>query len=271
MSCEQLIHGAKDQWTGLNTKKVEAGAIALKNDSSEVRARSLRTQGPYYYDPPQYIPPYGDEIPSVFTTKQPEDGIVITPPSSDDVSHSYGYSYEKPDIPFDLQPPFSDEIPEIPPQYLPSKGATLRSRNLNQIRPLQLEINEMNCYDTQTDGKFQTVLTFKSKNENLPVFEDATQHQHCAINSDEIPPKFNTRIKMNVSKKDFHHCGIKNCSPGESEDILCVRLRFPTVYKMRLPEDAVLTLQCKMRDKIAVHTKHLQFEVANSAWVLINQ
>lgn len=243
----------------------------------------------YHYEVPMknYLPPFGDEYPQETTTQIvfgdepiPPQGYVyeapripfdeLRPPvSHDEPILPQGYLYEAPRIPFDeLRPPVShDELPdvEIPNRdYLPTRSAFGAFENRKNVPPLHLEVNEMHCYETLLDGRFQALLTLKSKNENVPVFENAKGRSHCEINAETKPPLFDTNIRINISKNDFVKCGIKDCSSGEHKADMCVKLRFPTVAKMRLPEDPVLILQCRTQDKIASHVKHLNFDVDNS-------
>lgn len=223
----------------------------------------------YHYEVPvnNYLPPFGDEYPQETTTRIFEE---IQPPFHDEPVPPQGYIYEAPRVPFDeLRPPVShDELPpvEIPNRdYLPTRssfGAFDKGKN---VPPLHLEVNEMHCYETPSDGRFQALLTLKSKNENVPVFEDAKGRRgYCEINTEIKPPLFDTNIRINITKDVFDRCGVKDCSSGEHKANMCVKLRFPTVARMRLPEDPVLTLQCRTQDKIASHVKHLNFDVDNS-------
>lgn len=292
--CEKLIpkgtsYGYVPKKTRL-TKYVETEDWKLiqkalnSTENPETRSPKRYDNG-YIYDPPpplSYLPPL-DEYP----TLPPTDEEFINKPSHDDFpqdqSSTGGYDYPRPDKPFiDLQPPVSHDEPS--PQYLPANELPVveiakkspsvdlaKSLELEKVdgkqfsleHPVHIEVTEMNCFDTGSNGKFQAILTIKTPNENIPVFEDATDPT-CIVESEYNPPRMNSKLRFNIGKNQFSGCAVRDCSTSRDVVHLCVRLRFPIIAKMRLIEDPILTLQCRTQDRIAAHTKHLQLEVENS-------
>lgn len=262
----------------------------------------------YYEHPPAYLPPpvhtdYTTPPPTdeEFINRPSHDEVPQYAPEPP----FQGYHYVVPPTPDDdLLPPISHDepIPEVPSsQYLPSQypdppryptlpeviiakapepnginvkqtstidETYLDGRHSKQTTPLHIEVTEMHCYDTPTDGRFQAVLTVKSPSENIPVFEDlrhVDSNSPCVVKSDGLPLRYNSKLRINISKRQFNACAVRDCSVSSDVVHLCVKLRFPTLPRMKLAEDAVLTLQCRTQDRIVAHTKHLSIDVDNSA------
>lgn len=185
---------------------------------------------PVQFDEPPLPPPsYG---PPIFN--------VSFPPLQDEIPPLYP-TYLPPPPQFDPTHP-DDTVAILPPpnQYLPPSTKTT-----------DLQIFNMSCLDTNTKKFFQ--VSFKTNHflDNPPVVEDDSQSD-CVTG-------FGDRFKMDLDGSKMVRCGVKKCQVGEKTN-MCVTLRMATVKGLKLPEDALVTLQCKPQDSVATHTKQLRMK-----------
>lgn len=182
---------------------------------------------PVQFDEPPLLPPpsYG---PPIFNGSYPPLQDEEIPP----VYPTY--------LPPQFDPtPTDDTVAIIPPnQYLPP--------SLNP-RTTDLQIFNMSCLDTNTRKFFQA--SFKTNNflENPPVVEEDAQSD-CVTG-------FGNRFTMDLEGGKMARCGVKKCGDRVN---MCVTLRMATVRGLKLPEDALVTLQCKPQDSVVAHTKQLR-------------
>lgn len=186
---------------------------------------------PVQFDEPPIPPPsYG-----------PPNFNISFPPLQDEEIPPLYPTYLPPPPQFDPTPP-DDTVAILPPpnQYLPPSLNT---------KTTDLQIFNMSCLNTNTNKFFQ--VSFKTTRflENPPVVEDDTQ-QDCVTG-------FGDRFKMDLDGEKMVKCGVKRCLVGDKTS-LCVTLRMATVKGLKLPEDGLVTLQCKPQDSVVAHTKQLR-------------
>lgn len=151
-------------------------------------------------------------------------------------------------------PPLQEE--EIPPLYLPPTPIddTVAIHPPNQYLPpspttrtTDLQIFNMSCLDTNTKKFFQTSFKTSYFLENPPVVDDDSQSD-CVTG-------FGDRFRMDLEGVKMVKCGVKRCGDRVN---MCVTLRMATVRGLKLPEDGLVTLQCKPQDSVMAHTKQLK-------------
>ncbi|XP_050098506.1 uncharacterized protein LOC126579181 [Anopheles aquasalis] len=226
-----------------------------------------------YLPPPEEQPPQRDE-PPVF--------VVSTPPSPQDV----GYNYNVPTTTTTtFVPPFADEgVPEVndtgeggyrydPPAsiYLPAGTSVGRSLLRDDVpgdgassgrpSPIRLQLNELSCL-RNSGGFFRASLTLQSAIDSVPLVDTdsdvAGDASGCEVRLDQ------SRLLLDIPSSDFARCGVIPCatvSGGRPE--LCLRIRFPAIAGMRTALDPVLTLQCRIQQRIVARTHSLRLAVAN--------
>ncbi|EDS34834.1 conserved hypothetical protein [Culex quinquefasciatus] len=209
---------------------------------------------PIFSDPPtnEYIPPAQPQPPQ-------RDEIVI-------VTTEAGYQYNPPSSP---APPFADEgVPNNnngynydPPAngYLPPTGRALRDEVPTGPRtPIRLQLNELTCLPN-VGGFFRSTITIQSPIDSSPLvdIEDDSDLTGCNVRVDQ------TRITVNIDVADFSKCGVQQCGPSARE--LCLRLRFPQIGGMRTVTDAILTLQCKIQQRVVARTHSVRVGISNDA------
>lgn len=118
--------------------------------------------------------------------------------------------------------------------------------------PLQLELNELRCLRNR-GGYFKANIIVQSLIENVPVVDVELQDPRCQVHL------VRNKFVVNIASNDFARCGVYACSDKE----LCVKLRFPQIFGMKTLGDALLTLQCKLQERIATKTHALRFGINN--------
>jgi uncharacterized protein YunC (DUF1805 family) len=92
--------------------------------------------------------------------------------------------------------------------------------------------------------------------DGIPVIDrDNTDITGCNIRLQ------NSNLMVNIRAEDFQKCGVSQC--GNAND-LCLRLRFPQIRGMRMLDDPMLTLQCKVQRRVASKTHAIRLGVANN-------
>ncbi|XP_055527880.1 uncharacterized protein LOC129720424 [Wyeomyia smithii] len=270
--------------------------INRKSASTTTAAPQRDSQG-YYYDPPnsEYLPPeqpfadepqppFADEYPTVDNQYLPpnSDPVFSDPPVNDYLPPSQqipqqdeiiivttesGYIYNPPSS----RPPLADEGSIISPGnddgyqynppangYLPPAGRSLRDETLTNDRyPIRLQLNELTCLQN-SGGYFRSTLTIQSAIDGAPVIdgEQSGDLTGCNIRVQQ------TRLVVNIESSDFSRCGVVQC--GNSARELCLRLRFPQIAGMRTAADAILTLQCKIQQRVVARTHAFRLGVSNN-------
>lgn len=118
--------------------------------------------------------------------------------------------------------------------------------------PLQLELSELRCLRNR-GGYFKANINVQSLIENIPVVDVEIQDPRCQIQL------LRNKFILNIAANDFSRCGVYACSDKE----LCIKLRFPQVFGMKTLGDALLTLQCKLQERVATKTHAFRFGVSN--------
>lgn len=210
------------------------------------------TRPPISFDPidtPAYIPPTVSQIPNDIANDFPPKTTV----------NPEGYKYLPPtqQTPIVQQDPdLSDNfIPMVTPPsqaYLPSqsKGRELRDELVSRDQPnsqLQLELNELRCLPN-IGGYFRAILSVQSFIQSLPIIENDIQDIRCDLQV------IRTRVLINIAAADFRRCGVENCGSQQ----LCLKIRFPQIQGLRTLADAVLTLQCRMQERVVSKTHALR-------------
>lgn len=233
----------------------------------------------YLYGPPIELP----------TTKEPpfNDEPIYLPPPQADVPQEPIPSYGPPAFSTTIQPPLND-VPEIPPtipdgtylppdidevppanQYLPPNEDTNDAIVIevpdsiylppNKFRTpksnrLQIRVYNMSCIKTPTRSYFKTVIQTSRALQNIPVIENI-QTKNC-ISLDPSHPKNEFHLVMNGIDQ-MEKCGIVDCSTKKDKIELCTNIRLPTITGLKLPEDIMLTLQCRTQEKYASQVKYI--------------
>lgn len=216
----------------------------------------------YNYEKP-IVPPQSDEI--IINNEYIPPNNYIPPPQNDylptkfvdKIVENHGYNYPSP------IPPQSDEIP--PPEtgynydppsndYLPPSNH--QGRIFKDSEPKsqhRLQLRELRCQQN-SGGYFQGIINVQSFLTNIPIVDTEIYDRRCNL------AVVKTQIVINFKYEDFQRCGVESC--GSSE--LCLRLRFPQIRDMKSIGDAILTLQCKVQDKIVTKVHSIKVGVSDS-------
>lgn len=222
-------------------------------------------------EPPFLVPPLSDDSniylppspeidapPSTYLPAQPIDTVVVEQPST---------IYLPPPSP----PIFADE-PSKPSvfdetfgyHYAPSPKHTtvnLRNhknidlfRNANQTNSnaVRVELNDLRCLQNR-NGYFRANIIARSFIDTLPIVDVGAQSTQCQLRL------VRTTFVLNIRANDFERCGVYVCSNNE----LCVKLRFPQITGMKSANDALLTLQCKLQERVATKIHSLRFGITD--------
>lgn len=196
------------------------------------------------YGPPQFhpnitFPPFQDDFPptvpgylppSFYPPAVPPDAGIL-PPQFDPIPT---------DDTVVIHPPANPYLPPVP-----SYGAARH--------PVQLKIANMSCLDTSSRRFFHATFRMTQQLQLPPVVEDDHQGD-CIVGSGD-------RFAMDLEGNKMTQCGVKYC--GGDKANMCVTLRMPAVRGLKLPEDTLVTLQCKLQDTVMVHTKQLRISSIN--------
>lgn len=120
-------------------------------------------------------------------------------------------------------------------------------------RALQIVINNLRCLEGH-GGYYQANIIVQSFIENLPIIDLDVIDPRCQLQLNGI------RFNLNVRSDDFQRCGISACGRRE----LCVHLRFPQLFGMKSLDDGLLTLKCKIQERVATKTHTLRMGVSNN-------
>lgn len=234
-------------------------------------------------EPPLAVPPLSDDsnvyLPPAFDAEPPSsvylppparpvDAIVIDRPSNVYVPPPPSVLQDKP-IPetpvpsFPSKPSDDDEHPGY--QYLaPTKATVVSVRNHKNIdllrgqngsNALRLGLSDLRCLQHR-DGYFRANIVAQSFIETLPIVDADASSAQCQLRL------IRTTFVLNIRSSDFERCGVHACSDNE----LCVKIRFPQIAGMKSANDALLTLQCKLQERVAAKTHALRFGIADIRW-----
>lgn len=219
---------------------------------------------------PIFVPPLSDDanvyLPPVFDVELPEsvylpspvqpiDAVVVDRPTSiylPPVISDVPVSPSKPSD-YDEQPGYHYVKPPntVAVNLRNHKNIDL-TRSQNISNPLRLELNDLRCLQHH-DGYFRANIIAQSFIETLPIVDADALSIQCQLRL------VRTTFVLNIRATDFERCGVYACSNNE----LCVKLRFPQIAGMKSANDALLTLQCKLQERIATKTHALRFGIAD--------
>ncbi|XP_004517821.1 uncharacterized protein LOC101451116 [Ceratitis capitata] len=169
--------------------------------------------------------------------------VALQPPTDQ------GYNYNVPaGPPFQLptQPPPSTPAPiYLPPDDNSIEGSAVASN------ALRLRVHEMRCMQ-QSGGYFRAVLKVDSFIGATPTVDNDASDKRCEL---KLARSY---VVTDIAEEDFEKCGVHECGKD-----LCLRLRFPTIRGMRTSTDGILTLHCKIQERVAVKTHALKMSVSN--------
>lgn len=216
-----------------------------------------------------YVPPYpGNNLPEIIVNDDPPiiNNAYLPPPQLTEVTTikipSWNYSTNQ--INNKYLPPYDNQYDEpinipnpsvnyyLPPQYTndrkPKGSVVDEQKNV----PLVIELNELRCLPNQ-NGYFKAVLTVKNVIENPPIIEHESNDPRCSL------IYIQSKIEINIGVEQFENCQVIQCS--DNGQYLCMVIRFPQIKGMRSLNDAKLTLQCKIQDRIVTKTHALRLGV----------
>lgn len=232
--------------------------------SPDVLINNVSPVSSYNYPVPN--PPQNFDEPPYNNNNNPNDHPLNNnddPPINNDNEPPINYlppsSINPPPSPLYPLPPHESDIiptllPEIPlNQYLPppppplNYGTYKHAKHNEQIRVLN-----MSCLDTNKKKYFRANFRISSGlfYDKLPIIEGAKRDCIEMIGN-------GNNFVFNFNGNDFTDCGVKYCYDNERN--MCVKIRFPTVRGIRLPEDFTIILQCKSQEVVATQTKLLRF------------
>ncbi|XP_055313280.1 uncharacterized protein LOC129574815 isoform X2 [Sitodiplosis mosellana] len=186
-----------------------------------------------------YLPPFHEEIPPPQTEPpqnylppEPEpDYQYLPPPPADEINEGYQYSRPK------------------QPKYLRNSNVLLNSKP----GALHISVNNLRCLEGN-GGYFQANIVVQSFIENLPIIDSDTIDSRCQFHLVGV------QLILNIAYIDFQRCGIAPCGSRE----LCVNLRFPQIFGMKALDDNLLTLKCKIQERVISKTHAFRFGVSHS-------
>lgn len=257
-----------------------------------VNKRTKQNKPSTVYLPPSPIPILPETEPPIVVPPLADDSNVYLPPPAFDTEPPTPVYLPAPIQPVDsvvvdrpttiyLPPPpvlLDEPVPEVSPpptkpindydeppvgyQYLAPTKATavhlrnhknmdlLRSRNTSNA--LRLELNDLRCLQHQ-NGYFRANIIAQSFIETLPIVDTDALSAQCQLRL------VRTTFVLNIRAIDFERCGVYACSNNE----LCVKLRFPQIAGMKSANDALLTLQCKLQERVATKMHALRFGITD--------
>ncbi|XP_017769672.1 PREDICTED: uncharacterized protein LOC108557596 [Nicrophorus vespilloides] len=165
------------------------------------------------------------------------------------VNKANEYNYPIPSPPILFDEPFTTTTTTENPGYLPPPSYLPPSTSYGVPESKSFRVLNMSCLDSGNDRFFRSSLRFGEG--NVPIPENG--NQDCVLSSG------GGIYQVNLSGQRMTKCGVSYCSDRN----LCMQLRMPTVRGIKLPEDAVINLQCKPQNSVASQIKHLQFRPIN--------
>ncbi|XP_055372791.1 uncharacterized protein LOC129606475 [Condylostylus longicornis] len=236
---------------GIKFKNFGNGQIFVTYDKNEF--------GGYDYNVPSNKPPIIapkpiDEFDVPLDDKNPNRPDIDKIPSE-------GYHYEEPVSPISVsETPIPNPIDEPNLGYLPPIPSDVSIRHskdfseftTNSRNPIKLQLKEMRCINSQ-NGFFKAVLRLDSPISLIPIVDNGVLDSRCELKLTQ------SHILVNIPVEDFLKCGIRNCG-----DNLCLRIRFPLIPEIKTASDSILTLQCKLQEKIITKIHALKMATSNN-------
>lgn len=170
-------------------------------------------------------------IPSTRTTQRP----IVVPNSDEDNEPRPGYNYEAP----------AEQGPTPAAAYLPPE------KSVPGQQQLRIRVEDMRCLQ---HAYFRAVLKLDSFLGAAPVVDhdmEDDQNEQCQL---KLSRSF---LLLDIAADNFEGCGVRTCGQD-----LCLRLRFPAIRGIRTSKDSILTLHCKMQERVAIKTHALKVGVS---------
>ncbi|KAH8394019.1 hypothetical protein KR215_008834 [Drosophila sulfurigaster] len=188
----------------------------------------------YYY--PQPSTSTTTRNPTTASTQRPI--IVQDPNEVNEVEQSgfLGYDYNA--------PPQNPSKPS--PVYLPPVASNPEQQQL------RLRVKDMRCLQSRY---FRAILKLDNFLGATPVLDNDSENEkdrHCEL---KMSRSF---LLLDIAATDFDHCGVHACGQD-----LCLRIRFPAIRGLRTASDSILTLHCKVQERVASKVQALKMGVAN--------
>uniref|UniRef100_A0A336LLZ0 CSON013703 protein n=1 Tax=Culicoides sonorensis TaxID=179676 RepID=A0A336LLZ0_CULSO len=184
------------------------------------------------YLPPSSERPFNEYLPPPTTSTTP------LPSVSDEEINNDGYYYDPPDNSY------------IPPASGPynqrnAKDLDFFHSSTNSLSGMKVELKEMKCM-SNPNGYFKAQMQIHNNIDTFPIVEHDSSDPRCEIRT------LRSQALVNIVSDDFSRCGIYKCAGND----LCLRVRFPLIRGLRTRDDLILTLQCKLHEKIVgkIHT-----------------
>lgn len=183
-----------------------------------------------YLPPPQYLPPVQNDPPQFIPPLDDSDVITV-------------------EVPDQIIPP-NDYLPPSNGYLPPNHKIAPRTRS-----NLKIQIFNMSCMNTPKTKYFKTIMRMSKSLSSNPI----VQNEFLDENHQCISPygKSNSVFYMNMfGSEHMKKCGIRDCG-NDGQKYLCMSMRLPTIRGLKLPEDVLLTLQCRTSDKFITQVKYL--------------
>ncbi|KAH8398212.1 hypothetical protein KR222_002869 [Zaprionus bogoriensis] len=180
-----------------------------------------------------YSPPSISSTTTIATTKATLPPIVVQEFDDNEARPGYTYDAHHPSTPA--------------PVYLPSVKSN------QEEQQLRLRLKDMRCLH---NGYFRAVLKLESFIGAAPVVDNHfgdDANKYCEL-------KFSRNfLLVDISDAHFESCGVSACGQD-----LCLRLRFPAIRGLRTSDDTILTLHCKVQEKVAAKTHAFKMAVSSN-------
>lgn len=134
-------------------------------------------------------------------------------------------------------------------KHLRNSNVSLNSKS----SALHISVNNLRCLEGN-GGYFQANIVVQSFIENLPIIDTDIIDPRCQFHLVGV------QLILNIAHTDFQRCGIVTCGSRE----LCVNLRFPQIFGMKALDDNLLTLKCKIQERVISKTHAFRFGVSHS-------
>lgn len=223
-----------------------------------------------------YVPPYPENsLPDIIINDVPPLSNAYLPPAPPETITQASELYEPPwsgynennnindtsvrylppshfqtmDDPINIPLPLGNYVPPVHVK----QDRKLKDNAARINPPLLVELNELRCLPNQ-NGYFKALLTVKNTISHPPIIEHDSKDRRCKLQYDQ------SKVEVHIPVEQFELCQVTQC--GDNGQYLCVQIRFPQIAGMRSLNDAILTLQCKIQNRIVTKTHALRLGVS---------
>lgn len=142
-----------------------------------------------------------------------------------------------------LPPPVPPSPTYLPPNLYPPLGSD--DTVVITAYPPQIRILNMSC---MMDTFFRCLIRAQT---SQMVVDNAPES--CIV------PEFGgNTFRIDVDGGRMSECGVKRCKDTTSRTNMCLTVRMPTIRRLKLPEDGLVTLQCTPQENIVSQVKQLR-------------